>query len=482
MLNKLIFLFPQKSFLRNFSVLISSNILISLLGMFTSVYIARVFSPEIYGKYGVLISLSSIISVFSGLGLTTTVIRNVSRDQINSSFYLYSSAIANLLGFILVLFIFLACNQWNLIRIEDQYLVLVFISIFCSSAWNLLQNIAFGMQRVEHVSLINLTATLLLFIIYIVIPKEYITLFYVFGISILVQIVKDIMFFLSLRHSGLLKFSRLFSMKELFNSSIVLIKMSTPFLVMGFFSMLSNQMPIQFLYMNSGVDQVAFFNTANKLLLPISLVITTAMTAIFPDLSRLFITDKSTYIKIIRNGFQLLIYFGTFSAILVTLFRHEIVILVYGEKYLSTALVLTYQVWFMVVFSIFNFIGSILSSSDNQKVLSYLSILYAIVSVSILWFGSMRGAEFISLSFLLSSLINLTYHWYFMEKSLDWPFDNTYRFKLIAVLFIPGILLSFLPVTTSFEIRLSFSLIIIGLILYFNVKNLKYYIKLKFNL
>jgi O-antigen/teichoic acid export membrane protein len=474
-------LFPKKSFLRNFSVLISTNILISAIGMFTSVYIARVLSPESYGKYGVLISIVSILHVFSSFGLPTTVTREVSRDQDNSSYFLYSSAIGYLFGFILATAIYFLCYVFNVITVENEFHILVLLSLLFSSVWNLIQNVAFGMQRMEHLGIINLLMTILLLFIYIMTPKEYVTLKYVFSISILVQILKDFIFFWSLKNSKLFNSTKSFSFRELISSSFFYIKISFPFLILGFFSMLSNQMPIQFLNINSGVDQVAFFNTANKLLLPVSLVITTAMTAIFPNLSKLYHIDKDSYIKTIRSGFQFLIYFGVFGAIIITLFRNEIVNLVYGEKYANTALVLTYQVWFMVAFAIFNFIGSILSSSDEQKLLSYLSIMYAIVSVSILWFGSFHGAEYISLSFLLASFINLTYHWYFMEKSLSWPFDNKYRLKLLAALLIPGILLSFLPNSISLIIRVIFCVVFVFLIVIVNYRKITDIIKLKFN-
>jgi len=464
---------PKKSFLRNFSVLISSNILISAVGMFTSVYIARVLSPEIYGEYGVLISLISIVGVFSSLGLTTTVTREVSRNQNNSAFYLYSSIISYMIGFILACAIYVICYSLELIKIDKQFHIYVLLSLFVSTIWNLIQNIAFGMQRMEHVGIINLIMTLLLLVVYMITPVEFITLVYVFAISIVIQIIKDIVFFWSLKKSNLLKASKSFSFKELVAAAIILIKVSFPFLVMGFFSMLSNQMPIQFLNINSGVDQVAFFNTANKLLLPVSLVITTAMTAIFPNFAKLYQIDKQNYIHKIKRGFQLLIYFGVFGAIIITLFRNEIVNLVYGEKYASTALVLTYQVWFTVTFAIFNFIGSILSSSDNQKLLSYLSIMYAIVSVSILWFGSFHGAEYISLSFLIASFINLTYHWYFLEKTLYWPFNNAYRIKLLAALVLPGLILMFIPNSISFINRVLFCLVLLLVILLFYYEKLK---------
>lgn len=473
--------FPKKSFLRNFSVLISTNILISAIGMFTSVYVARVLSPENYGKYGVILSIVSILSVFSSLGLSTTITREVSRNQENSSFYFWSSTIGYFFGFLVATAIYFLFSYLNIINVESHFHILILLSLVFSSVWNVIQNVAFGMQRMEHVGIINLIMTIALLLIYIATPKNYVTLEYVFSLTIIIQVFKDAIFFWSLKKSNLFKSITKVSFKKMVKSSIILIKVSFPFLILGFFSMLSNQMPIQFLNINSGSEEVAFFNTANKLLLPVSLIITTAMTAMFPNLAKLYSNDRLNYINKIRSGFKLLIYFGVLGAVIITLFKYEIVELVYGKKYLNTALVLTYQVWFMVTFAIFNFIGSILSSSDNQKLLSYLSIMYAIVSVSILWFGSFHGAEYISLSFLIASFINLTYHWYFMEKTLSWPFNNTYRIKLLAALVLPGIALMYIPNSISFLARFVSCLALVLLISIFYFKKIKNILKIKSN-
>jgi O-antigen/teichoic acid export membrane protein len=453
--------FPRKSFLRNFSVLISTNIIVSAIGMFTSVYVARVLSPVNYGKYGVILSVVSILSVFSSLGLPTTITREVSRNQDNSNFYFWSSAIGYFLGFLLsTALVFLLC-YFKIINIESHFHGLILLSLFFSSVWNMLQNVAFGMQRMEHVSMVNLIMTIALLVIYIVTPKNYVTLEYVLSLTIVIQLFKDAILYWSFNKSNLFKSNTKVSFKSKVNFSIILIKVSFPFLILGFFSMLSNQMPIQFLNINSGSEEVAFFNAANKLLLPVSLIITTAMTAVFPNLTKLYTKDRLNYINKIRSGFKLLIYFGVLGAVIITLFKYEIVELVYGKLYFNTALVLTYQVWFMVTFSIFNFIGTILSSSDNQKLLTYLSIVYAIISVTILWLGSFYGAEYISLSFLIASFINLTYHWYFMEKALSWPFNKAERIKLLAVLVVPGLILVFIPNSISLIFRVVFCLLLL---------------------
>ncbi|MFC2110611.1 oligosaccharide flippase family protein [Bacteroidota bacterium] len=475
-------LFPKKSFLRNFSILISTNILVSAIGMFTSIYIARILSPENYGKYGVLLSLVGILQVFSSLGLPTTITREVSRDQDNSSYYFLSSIFAYFFGFTLAVIIYFLFSFFSFASIDSNYHGLVLLSLISVSCWNIIQNVAFGMQRMEHVGIINLIMTVVLLLVYIVTPKDLITIKFVFSVSIVIQIIKDLIFFWSSKKAKLFSGNSIFSFNELMKFSIKLIKASLPFFIMGFFSMLSNQMPIQFLNINSGTEEVAYFNTANKLLLPISMIITTAMTALFPNLAKLYLVDKVNYVCRIQDGFKLLIYFGVFGAVIITLFRFEIVEFVYGEKYINTALVLTYQVWFMIAFAIFNFIGSILSSSDNENLLTYLSILYAIVSVTILWFGSFHGAEYLSLAFLIASFINLTYHWYFMEKSLSWPFSNIYRFKLLGSIIIPIVILFLLPDDISFFNKILISIAFTSSIIIFNLRKIKFLMKTKLNL
>lgn len=436
MIKKLLEKFPKKSFIRNFSVLLSTNLLVSLIGMITSIYIARILSPIHYGEYAVIISIIGMFQVLASLGLPSTVTRAIARNQHQSKPIFRASMWAYSGGFLIASFFLLIYVLFANAINSESLVVLMILSLLSQSLWNLFENVAFGMQRMEYSGFINLILTSLLFLVYLIIPSKYITVELVLMVSVIAQLVKDLLYFLFCKKSKLLT-GETFVDSNFRTSWTQLIKDSFPFLIMGGFSMLSNQMPILFLNSNSGAEQVAYFNTANKLLLPVTLFITTAMNALFPNLSKLYLIDKVSYKEKIKTALFAIALLGVFGAITVSFFRFEIVTLLYGKAYLNAGLVLAYQCWFIIAFAFFCFFGSVFSSSDKQKLLSILSIVYAIVSVPILWIGSFYGAEYLSLAFIITAVINMSYHWYFMQKILPTPLSKIFTIKLFSLIVLP---------------------------------------------
>ncbi|WP_396186345.1 oligosaccharide flippase family protein [Flavobacterium sp.] len=428
--------FPKKSFVRNFSVLLSTNLLVSLIGMITSIYIARVLSPVHYGEYSVVLSVIGIFQVLASLGLSTTVTREVARNQDNSKQLFKVSIWAYWGGFFIASFFLLIYMLLEKESNSEVLIGLMILSLFSQSLWTLYENIAFGMQRMEYSGFINLIMTSLLFVTYILIPTKNISVELVLLVSVIAQFFKDGLYYFYCKKNKLFT-GEVNESKSLRIDVFKLIKDSLPFLIMGGFSMMSNQLPVLFLNANSGPEQVAYFNTANKLLLPITLFITTAMTALFPNLSKLYYENKESYKDKIKTALFAIAVLGVFGAVTVSFFRSEIVSLLYGNAYQSTGLVMAYQCWFIIAFAFFCFFGSIFSSADKQKLLSYLSIAYAIVSVPILWIGSKYGAEYLSLAFIITAVINMSYHWYFMQKILPTPLTSTFTLKLFGLIILP---------------------------------------------
>jgi O-antigen/teichoic acid export membrane protein len=291
-------------------------------------------------------------------------------------------------------------------------------------------------------------------------PKKYISVEAVLMVSVIAQLVKVILYYFVTSKNSLLT-GKKYNKCSIETKAIQLVKMSMPFLFMGLFSMLSNQLPILFLNANSGAEQVAYFNSANKLLLPIELFITAAMTALFPNLSKLYYVNKAKFKYKIKVALTVIICLGVLGAITVSLFSSEIVSLIYGESYRNTSLVMVYQSWFTLAFALFGFFGSIFSSADKQKLLSYLSIVYAAISVPILWLGSHFGAVYLSLAFIVTALINISYHWYFVQKILPTPFSKTFVIKLLLLIFIPLTMSFFIPENLDLFYRLFIYIIVI---------------------
>jgi O-antigen/teichoic acid export membrane protein len=226
--------FPKKSFVRNFSLLLSTNLLVSLIGMFTSIYIARVLSPVHYGEYSVILAVIGMFQVFASLGMPTTITREVSRNQERSKLIFLASFRVFTFGFLaasmlLVVYLFTAAMSLSLLMI-----ILLVSSLAAQSLWSLFENVAFGMQRMEFSGLINLTVTSLLFGIYMFLPKKYISVEAVLMVSVIAQLVKVILYYFVTSKNSLLT-GKKYNKCSIETKAIQLVKMSMPFLFMGLF-------------------------------------------------------------------------------------------------------------------------------------------------------------------------------------------------------------------------------------------------------
>tara|TARA_E500000331_G_scaffold123539_1_gene121042 strand:+ start:7678 stop:9099 length:1422 start_codon:yes stop_codon:yes gene_type:complete len=457
---------------RNFSVLLSSNIVTSVVGMFTTIILARNLSPNFYGEYGVILSYLSMLNVFSSFGINTIITRDIARDNGLALKIFYSSNLVLILGFVASILLSFLLFEINFIQFNISYLYLVFLILLSNFISNNIQSVSFGVEKMEHIGIISLIISFSTLLFYINLSKDFFSVKVILLTLVFAGFLKNLLLYVTSNYRGIFN-NQIFKFDEVIKYAFKLIKLGMPFYIMGFFSMFSNQLPIQFLNNNSNFEEVAFFNTANKLLLPITLFIGTALTAFFPTLSKLYTNDFSKYKRDVIKALKLIFLLGIVAATFFSLFKVEIVLLIFGIEYKDASNVLAYQVWFMLFFSIFNFIGSILSSSDNNWLLTFLSLAYCVVSVTILWFSSFYGAEMLSIGFLVSAIINLFYHWFFMEKILDWPFTFLNRTEFLLLLLIPALFLFLLPADLSIVVRLLLFLIIIFTSLIYLIKTLK---------
>ncbi len=445
------------SFLKNFSVLTLSNIIVNILGLFINIYLARTLKPVHYGDYGVIITTMSIFYTISSLGLQQIVIRSIARNQNNSKFYLHISIIARIIGLITSTVILVFYSTY--INKEYSFLVLILMVLYMitMSGWDAFQNVAFGMQRMEFTGYINVVASGLILSAYLLLPVKYLDLDLILIVIVTVQVVKLVFYYFNLKKYKF--FTGNFCEKNQLKSNVNnLIKESFPYFILSVFTLFTTQLPVLFLDYYSGPQEVAFFNTANKLLVPLTLMISAAMSALFPELSKHFILDKKVFQNKVRISFQFLIYLGVFCAVIVTFFRNEVVVLLYGNEYSATGLIMAYQCWYVVLFSIFWFFGSVFGAMDKQNLLAKLSIVYSLISVPILWYFSKFGAESVSKGYIIISVINMTYHYYYFQKSLPERFSILETVKDFGLLIVAFTVCMLMPSDIAIYIRILFSI------------------------
>ena len=433
--------------LKNFSVLTLSNAFTQFLLIFTSIRIARSLDPLLFGTYNLLQLHISIFVVIASFGLRNIIIRSIARDKSIVKKIFLVSMVIRAGGFLLSIFLF--CSFFFLYGSYDTLLFILVIQCILSTViFDVLESIAFGLEKMEFSGIINFLSTLFWLLTILLIPKNQISLHLIFGLLVFFNSIKTIIYFFSIYKTNYIKG---FSEQNIGRVEVVsFLKECFPYYYLGLFTLLSNQIPLLFLQYRSGVEQIGYFNIASKVLMPINLVLTTALAAIFPNLSRLFVANYPQFIKNVKLIFILIALFSITGAFGVTLFRQEVIYLMYGEKYVSSSLVLGYQCWYIAIYSCVCLIGTILGAINRQKQLSYMSIVCTVIQVPILWYGSKYGAQYLSAAFLVATSLTFIIHVYVINLYLKNDLSYLFYIKILLIYIIAYAISLLTPVHFSF--------------------------------
>lgn len=460
------------SFLKNFSYLIAGSVLGRALNMVTNIILARWLEPNGYGEYSLVLTYIALFSAISSLGMQFIINKYVARNQGNSKKYLLICLFWRAIGYVIAALSLLLYNKIGDINLEVFILYFLLAGIFCDSLWGGLQSIAFGMQHMEWNSIIDVLISLITLISYLCIQyacPSFITVKIVIAIYIGLYLMKNIIYWGILNKTKIIQGRS--NIKSIDKKSLLkIVKEGFPFYVLVLMGLFTNQFPILFLEQHSGIEQVAYFNTANKLLLPVTMLLSTSLTALFPNQAQLFVKDSSEFWKTSKKILIILMLLGCVFALCISIFRNEVVYILYGDKYRNTGTVMAFQCWYIVMFAIFSLNGNILGAADRQKLLSVESILYAIFTTPIIYIGSFYGADGLSTAYVIASLINIVYLYIMLHKVSKGAISIKELLFSILMLLLFAFVSFLIPTGLSFI----FKFIIVLILLYISLKTFIY--------
>lgn len=451
--------FFNNKIIKNFSILTGTNILIQVLSIFSSIRLARQLQPLGYGVFNLIALQASIFSIVACYGLRLVIIRHIARNNndarkvfvLSSHIRLVTTAIA----LILMFFYNLAFGHESL----STLLVLAVMGlILFQTSWDTIESIFFGFEKMETSGIINLIFTLIWIAEIYIIPNSYFNVEVLSLTFVLNQGLKSLFYYFWMRRSILNKMpSTTFTN---YSEHVDFIKQSNFFFVLAIFSSIQNQMPILLLQFNSTVDQIGLFNLGNRILGPLQMMLNLLLVALFPMLSRLATEDKPLFAKRVKSLMNIIILSGILGSVFFALFSNDVVYLLYGEAYKTSARVILIQCWFTVLFAIFCTIGSVLSALDKQKLLSRLSIIYATTAFPIFYVGTKYGAIGLAWAFVIAAFVNMTYHWVIFRNLIDQNISILYSISIFSIIGILSFYTGFYEINIPFVIRLCLGLVL----------------------
>ncbi|WP_336515901.1 oligosaccharide flippase family protein [Pollutibacter soli] len=457
----------------NFSTITLSNILVQGITIFSSIKIAKGLAPEDFGIFSYLLVLSNIYLVLSGLGMRQVIIRTIAVNPSQSNILFRKSFLLRTLIFLpLVVSIIIYNNYFSKIHFDQLSVILLSANILFLSIWDTLESVNYGYQSMKQPSIIQLFSTALWVVIILLLPSQYIQVNVVMGITVGLQILRTAVLYFRSQKNGFISLSA----KNATPLKINLVRESSSFFLLSVFTLITTQIPVVYLEQNASDTEIAFYNIALRIIGPVQMLLLTFMNVLYPVVSRIFANDGEKFTNSIKNVYIFLMLLGNTGAFVLSLFSKEIILLMYGEAYVSSAIVFNVQIWYTILYSILCYIGMILSAINKQVLLAKLSFAYAIVATPCLFIGSKYGAIGLSMGFLVSSMINLSYHYYFLQKSL--PTEIPWRVIFVTTgIFFLLMLVTYLTHQTHFLVRIAAGLATIGVLLFVLRKQIRRSIK-----
>lgn len=438
--------------IKNFSVLTGTNILVQALSIFSSIRLARQLQPEGYGIFNLISLQASIFSIVACYGLRLVVIRHIARNNDDArKVFVISSQIRLLTTAIALILVFLYNFGFGEQSLSTPLIMGVMFLILFQTFWDTIESIFFGFEKMEISGIINLIFTVLWIAEIYIIPNEQFTVETITFAFLANQGMKSLIYYFWMRQSILKGMS---SSKFVdFSGHIDFVKQSNFFFVLAIFSSIQNQMPILLLQFNSTIDQIGLFNLGNRILSPLQMMLNLLLAALFPMLSRLAIDNKPLFAAHVKSLMNIIILTGILGSVLFALFSHDVVYLLYGAAYKTSARVILIQCWFTVLFAIFCTIGAVLSALDKQKLLSRLSIIYAITAFPIFYVGTQYGATGLAWAFVIAGFVNMTYHWVLFRNLLDKSISVIYSIGIFSCIALLCVYTGLYEIDISFMIR-----------------------------
>jgi len=439
--------------LANISTIITSLILLPI--------IARYLGPNLFGDYAFVKNFTSFLLLLNFLGIQDIMIREIAKNKTIADKYLGNALlIRSLISSILILIIIPLIKFLNL---SPLVVTAIYITVFAEifAAYSILfVSIFKSFERMEYEALLGFSSNMLLLIIVIAViyfDIGFLWLFIAAGVANLVQLLLGIYFCSN-------KFVR-----PMFQINFELWKYIIKegiFLGIAFiFLQATLKIDVLIIKAFKGPEEVALFYAPHMLVLYIAIFATGFGSSVFPFLSRLANSPDLDKLKLFyKKALKFMLVLTLPISIFTTVFAHDIILIIFGEKFISAVISLQILIWTINFLFIDMFMGTIFISMGKQKYMAIIAFCGFALNLTLdLLLVPYYGYIGASVATLLSYFVLMSISYYFLSRELGLIQIGKISIKPFACMCFMGAVLYLLK-AASFNIILALP---IGILLYF---------------
>jgi len=349
---------------KNVGVLTVSNITSSTLGFFLLIYIARFLGEEEFGKYSFALSFTALFLIFIDLGISQLTVREIARRKYNLNKYLANVLIIRIISSLSILTIIAIIVRLMIHNPYDRYVIFIFsVYVIINSFTLLFRSIFQAFEKMQYTSItMILEKTLLAALVLYALVKGHgligVGYCYIFAglmTAVLSFVIIAVVF---TKPAKAIDFA-------LWKALVV---ESIPFGLNILFSTLFFKIDTIMISTFKGDAATGIYNAAYNPLLALSAIISSvAVSALFPVMSRYFISSKDSLNILLVHSSKYMAIIGFPISVGCFILADRFIDLFYAGKY--TASVVPFQILALFIpvrlASIIS--GTLLSSINMQK-------------------------------------------------------------------------------------------------------------------
>jgi O-antigen/teichoic acid export membrane protein len=362
-------------YVKNTSWVTISKIIESLISYVIIVLISRELGAKGLGEYSFIFSFVGIFFIFADLGLSSLMIKDLSKDFSKVDKYISSVLITKLFLNIIVFLIFLG----SLFFIQEKSIILMLIIVgfinafgsFFSTTNSILQIKTKGVKIAIATLLERLLA--LVFGIYVLVFHKSLFLFII--VLLVSNFSKLIISWIFSKKYFKLTFE--IDWKYIYN----LLKKAFPFLLIMTFSVIYVRMDTIMLGFMKNYEVVGWYNAGYKLIDVLCVLPSLLLTFGFPMLSKFFVSDKGLAKKL----FEEILFFSLIVVMPIILgvffIGNRILEFIYNFNSVESFIAFKILIIALLFIYLTNIMGYLLASGDKQKIFAWIGGIGALVNI-----------------------------------------------------------------------------------------------------
>lgn len=362
---------------KNTSVIFISQVLSYIIVFFTTIYSARYLGVEEFGILTLSIAFTGIFVIIADLGMSTLTVREVSRNKSLSNKYLVNFGLFKVfLAFLTFFLIFITVNLLYYSPIVKLAIYGMALSVILNSFAGFISSIFQAYEKMEYLSIGTIISSVFVFIG--ILAAIY------YHLNVLGFVVAYI-----IANFILLIFYLIILVKRYFTPSWDVdlgfikhnINIALPFGITGIFVMIYYWIDSIMLSVMIGNDAVGWYNAAYRLVLVLLFIPSVLNTAIFPAMSKFYLTSKESLKIAYERYFKYMAILGIPLGFGTTILAGKIIFIVFGSEYSNSIIALQILVWSAVIIFMSGAFARLLEASNKQMTIAKIAGICALINI-----------------------------------------------------------------------------------------------------